>query len=59
MKVAVVTGTSTGIGLATSLHLAANGYRVFAGMRNLDKAAPLRDAAEMHASVQRGPWRTG
>ena len=46
MKVAVVTGTSTGIGLATSLHLAANGYRVFAGMRNLDKAAPLRDAAK-------------
>jgi NAD(P)-dependent dehydrogenase (short-subunit alcohol dehydrogenase family) len=46
MKVAVVTGTSTGIGLATSLHLAVNGYRVFAGMRNLDKAAPLRDAAK-------------
>ncbi len=46
MKVAVVTGTSSGIGLATSLHLAANGYRVFAGMRNLDKAAPLRDAAK-------------
>ncbi len=46
MKVAVITGTSSGIGLATSLHLAANGYRVFAGMRNLDKAAPLRDAAK-------------
>ena len=45
MKIAVVTGTSTGIGLATSLHLAANGYRVFAGMRNLDKAGPLQDAA--------------
>jgi NAD(P)-dependent dehydrogenase (short-subunit alcohol dehydrogenase family) len=45
MKTAVVTGTSTGIGYATSLHLAANGYRVFAGMRNLAKAQPLRDAA--------------
>jgi NAD(P)-dependent dehydrogenase (short-subunit alcohol dehydrogenase family) len=45
MKTAVITGTSTGIGLATSLHLAANGYRVFAGMRNLAKAQPLRDAA--------------
>ena len=45
MKVAVVTGTSTGIGFATSLHLAANGYRVFAGMRSLAKAAPLREAA--------------
>ena len=45
MKTAVVTGTSTGIGFATSLLLAANGHRVFAGMRNLGKAQPLRDAA--------------
>lgn len=45
-KVALVTGTSTGIGFATSLHLARNGYRVFAGMRNLAKAGPLREAAE-------------
>ena len=46
MKIAVVTGTSTGIGLATSLHLAQNGYRVFAGMRNLDKAEALRSATK-------------
>jgi len=45
MKTAVVTGTSTGIGFATSLHLARNGYRVFAGMRNLAKAEPLERAA--------------
>jgi NAD(P)-dependent dehydrogenase (short-subunit alcohol dehydrogenase family) len=45
MKTAVITGTSTGIGFATSVHLAGNGYRVFAGMRNLDKAQLLRDAA--------------
>jgi NAD(P)-dependent dehydrogenase (short-subunit alcohol dehydrogenase family) len=45
MKVAVVTGTSTGIGFATSVHLARHGYRVFAGMRNLAKAEPLRAAA--------------
>jgi NAD(P)-dependent dehydrogenase (short-subunit alcohol dehydrogenase family) len=44
-KIAVVTGTSTGIGLATSVHLAAHGYRVFAGMRNLAKSEPLREAA--------------
>src|SRR5262249_22108095 len=44
-KIAVVTGTSTGIGYATSLHLARHGYRVFAGMRNLDKAEALRTAA--------------
>jgi NAD(P)-dependent dehydrogenase (short-subunit alcohol dehydrogenase family) len=48
MKTAVITGTSTGIGFATSVHLAGNGYRVFAGMRNLDKAQPLRDAAAQH-----------
>jgi NAD(P)-dependent dehydrogenase (short-subunit alcohol dehydrogenase family) len=45
MDIAVVTGTSSGIGYATALHLARNGYRVFAGMRNLGKAAPLREAA--------------
>jgi NAD(P)-dependent dehydrogenase (short-subunit alcohol dehydrogenase family) len=46
MKSAVVTGTSTGIGLTTSLHLARNGYQVFAGMRNLAKADALQTAAE-------------
>jgi len=45
MENAVVTGTSTGIGLTTALHLARNGYRVSAGMRDLGKAGPLRDAA--------------
>jgi NAD(P)-dependent dehydrogenase (short-subunit alcohol dehydrogenase family) len=45
METAVVTGTSSGIGFATSLHLARNGHRVFAGMRNLSKAEPLRSAA--------------
>ena len=29
----VVTGTSTGIGAATALHLAENGFHVFAGVR--------------------------
>jgi NAD(P)-dependent dehydrogenase (short-subunit alcohol dehydrogenase family) len=45
MKIAVVTGTSTGIGLTTSLHLARSGYRVFAGMRNTAKDGELRAAA--------------
>lgn len=45
MEIAVVTGTSTGIGLTTTLHLARNGYRVFAGMRDPRKGAELRDAA--------------
>ncbi len=45
MEHAIVTGTSSGIGFATSLHLASHGYRVFAGMRNLAKAEPLKAAA--------------
>ncbi len=45
MNIAVVTGTSTGIGLTTSLHLARNGYHVFAGMRNLAKGEALQQAA--------------
>ncbi len=45
MNIAVVTGTSTGIGFTTSLHLARNGYRVFAGMRNPAKAGALNEAA--------------
>jgi NAD(P)-dependent dehydrogenase (short-subunit alcohol dehydrogenase family) len=44
MENAVITGTSTGIGYAAALHLARHGYRVFAAMRNLTKAAPLREA---------------
>jgi NAD(P)-dependent dehydrogenase (short-subunit alcohol dehydrogenase family) len=45
MENAVVTGTSTGIGVATSLRLARAGYRVWAGMRDVAKAGPLRAAA--------------
>jgi NAD(P)-dependent dehydrogenase (short-subunit alcohol dehydrogenase family) len=45
MPVALVTGTSTGIGYATALHLAKHGYTVVATMRNLAKAGPLEAAA--------------
>lgn len=44
--VALITGCSTGIGLETTLLLARNGWRVFATMRDLKKAGPLREAAQ-------------
>lgn len=37
----LVTGTSTGIGLATAITLGRAGHKVFAGMRNLDRGAEL------------------
>ena len=46
MAVVVITGTSTGIGLQTALALSRHGERVYATMRNLDRAGPLREAVE-------------
>jgi NAD(P)-dependent dehydrogenase (short-subunit alcohol dehydrogenase family) len=43
MAVALVTGTSTGIGLATAVTLARAGHIVVATMRNVDGAGELRD----------------
>ena len=41
----VVTGTSTGIGAATALHLAENGFHVFAGVRREEDGDALRAQA--------------
>jgi NAD(P)-dependent dehydrogenase (short-subunit alcohol dehydrogenase family) len=40
-----ITGTSSGIGLATAIACAAAGYRVVATMRSPDRSSPLLDAA--------------
>src|SRR5664280_1675243 len=44
--VLLITGTSSGIGLSTSVVAAKHGHRVVATMRNLDGAGPLRAAAD-------------
>ncbi|WP_212003188.1 SDR family oxidoreductase [Chitinophaga sp. HK235] len=44
-NVVLITGTSTGLGMHTALQLAANGYKVYATMRDFDKRYALLDAA--------------
>jgi NAD(P)-dependent dehydrogenase (short-subunit alcohol dehydrogenase family) len=45
-KVAIVTGSSSGIGLDASVTLAQNGFLTYATMRNLDKSSIVKAAAE-------------
>jgi NAD(P)-dependent dehydrogenase (short-subunit alcohol dehydrogenase family) len=45
MPVVLITGCSSGFGLLAAVGFAKRGDRVFATMRNVEKAAPLRDAA--------------
>ena len=44
-KVAVVTGSSTGIGFETSITLARNGFLTYATMRNLNKSGNIKSVA--------------
>lgn len=45
MGIAIVTGSNSGIGRATAVHLARHGHTVYATMRDPAKAAKLLDAA--------------
>ena len=63
MAIALVTGTSSGIGLAIAVTLARGGHKVIATMRNLDGAGELQKiiSAELHReyNVYRRPNSTG
>ena len=45
-RVAVVTGSSSGIGHETSLTLARNGFRTYATVRNPNKSENIKSLAE-------------
>lgn len=46
MKVAIVTGSSSGIGFSTAIMLARNSFYTYASMRNISKANTIREIAK-------------
>lgn len=46
-RIAIVTGSSSGIGFETSLALARNGFYTYATMRNLDKSKTILELARL------------
>ena len=48
-RVAVVTGSSSGIGFETALTLARNGFYTYATMRNLKKSTSIEEIADKEA----------
>ncbi len=52
-RIAVVTGSSSGIGLVTAVELARNGYGVVATMRDLERRTRLEEAAKQAGVLAR------
>jgi NAD(P)-dependent dehydrogenase (short-subunit alcohol dehydrogenase family) len=52
MKHVLITGSSTGIGLATAIHLARAEYQVYAGLRSPKKAEQLQAAIDSGLAIQ-------
>jgi NAD(P)-dependent dehydrogenase (short-subunit alcohol dehydrogenase family) len=51
-KVAVVTGSSSGIGYQTALILARNGFSTFATMRSIEKSKNIMEIAKKNYSYK-------
>ncbi|WP_444928555.1 SDR family oxidoreductase [Microbulbifer sp. SSSA002] len=51
-KVALITGTSTGLGQSLALEMARQGFRVYATMRDLSKAAQLTSTAPAEGALE-------
>jgi len=49
-KVALVTGSSSGIGYETALLLARNGFDTFATMRNMNKSKEITEVSKKRKS---------
>ncbi|MFN3211730.1 MAG: SDR family oxidoreductase [Henriciella sp.] len=47
-RIVLITGCSRGIGLASAIAFAENGDKVYASVRDIDRASELRDAAKRH-----------
>ena len=58
MAIALVTGTSSGIGFATAVTLARGGHTVIATMRNLDGAVELRQIISAEKPSRDGELRS-
>ncbi|MEI5905668.1 SDR family oxidoreductase [Bacillus spongiae] len=51
-QIAVITGTSTGLGLALTEKLASNGWKVYATMRNLEKGQSIRALQQSGLNIE-------